>query len=107
MRRARTDRRLREEKAARTIEAWMQGTLSPLSKMDHPSNPAELWRCIYLLKREPEYRARLDEMESLSPEWRIVVTNWAELEALLRSEWPNYDAPKCTARLRKLLGDKK
>lgn len=100
--RLRAERKTREEKAARVIEAWMNNTVSPLETA-HPTNTREVWRCIYVLKTNPDYAERLDEMATLSNEWRAIVEHWQEIEKLCRDEWPNYDAPKCQARLDVLL----
>lgn len=49
---------------------------------DTPRDPADLGRCIGLLKAVPELRERLSEMASVSPSWAALVAEWPRLEIL-------------------------
>lgn len=48
----------------------------------YPHDGGDLGRCLGLLKAVPEFRARLDEMRAVGPEWSALVDHWAELEAM-------------------------
>lgn len=50
-----------------------------------PSAPRDAWdfgRCHRLLQRFPKWRARLDEVGVLHPEWAPLVGDWTRLTAL-------------------------
>lgn len=52
----------------------------------HPLDPADFHRCIGLIHFIPEIKTRLNEMKSVSPQWRVLVDNWNQLEKLLTLE---------------------
>src|SRR5579875_546641 len=54
----------------------------------YPHDPSDLGRCLRLLERIPEWRARLGEMTAASPEWAALIGAWDELERLYRREEP-------------------
>lgn len=61
----------------------------PPASINRPSIPydaGDLGRCLRLLERLPEWRARLDEVASAFPQWRPLVENWTELERLYADE---------------------
>jgi hypothetical protein len=73
----------------------------------HPHDPADLRRCLLLLRDSPETFARFQEMRQVSPEWRSLVDRWNELERLFFEEagehgltgtW--WSAPKTYAAMR-------
>ena len=45
-----------------------------------PHDSHDVGRCVKLLSLFPEWREWLDEVGDSSPQWRMVVDNWAELE---------------------------
>lgn len=95
----------RESRGAVTLRTFMEGqTPSPIH---YPANPPELWRCFYVLKEYPEYRARMPEIASLCPQWRLLSQYWEPLEKLCRSEWPDYDAPKTAKKMKNMLASVK
>ena len=51
-----------------------------------PSDPSDLGRCLRLLERFPEWRARMPEMADCSPKWAAIIPHWDLLEATLLSE---------------------
>lgn len=48
----------------------------------YPCDPDDFSRCYLLLKRNPAWRARLDELRPLRREWAALVEHWDELESL-------------------------
>ena len=52
----------------------------------YPHDGGDLERCLLLLALIPEWRARLDEMRSVGPEWAALVDHWDELDALFRTD---------------------
>jgi hypothetical protein len=69
----------------------------------YPLDPADLGRCIRLLALAPEYRQRLHEMKTVSPEWAALVDHWKELERLYHSEAASGKARQCYDRMHELL----
>lgn len=53
---------------------------------DYPHDPADLWRCLLLLRRIPSLKARLNEVTRLSIEWSRLIAHWEELEGMLKLE---------------------
>jgi hypothetical protein len=88
--------------SSEAIMAWMLGARE--GRFRHPHDPADLGRCLRLLDRIPEWRARLGEMAAASPQWSALVGVWAELEGLYREEEPTGNAPRCFRRMREVLG---
>lgn len=60
----------------------------------HPRDPADFRRCYQLLKIFPEWRGRIGEMATVSPEWAALAREWDELERLYEEERPNKTLPK-------------
>ena len=54
--------------------------------VDHPRDPADLNRCIKLVKAAPEVREALPKIAKLSPEWKAVIDNWDDLVAMFHEE---------------------
>lgn len=52
----------------------------------HPHDPADLRRCLLLLRDSPETAARFQEMRTVSQEWRGLVDDWSMLERLFLEE---------------------
>lgn len=52
----------------------------------HPQDPADLRRCLLLLRDSPETAARFQEIRTVSPEWERLVEHWGELEKLFLEE---------------------
>lgn len=52
----------------------------------HPHDPADLRRCVELLKSVTEFRGRMEEMRAVSSAWSRLVDRWDELTALLEQE---------------------
>lgn len=68
------------------LEGFGLGTITGRWLTRHPSDPADLRRCILLVEAVPGYRERLGEMAAVSREWGALVTHWDELVTLLRQE---------------------
>jgi hypothetical protein len=56
---------------------------------DIPYDPDDFGRCRRLLKKFPEWRARMPEVADRYPEWRPLVRDWDKLDALYEEEVPN------------------
>ena len=67
-----------------------------------PSDPSDLIRCILLLTYVPEFKPRLVEMSDVSPQWKIIVDNWDELEMMVLEEQPTGRAPITYERMKEL-----
>jgi len=52
----------------------------------HPSDGADLGRCVRLLDLVPEWKPRLPEMAALSPYWAALVPEWDRLADILKKE---------------------
>jgi hypothetical protein len=52
----------------------------------HPRDVDDFLRCIRAMSAFPEFRARLNEMSDVSPEWAAWVKNWQELEGIAARE---------------------
>lgn len=52
----------------------------------HPLDPADLGRCLRLLRLIPEWRERMPEMAQHSPEWAALVERWDDLAAMMEDE---------------------
>ena len=55
----------------------------------------------------PEFKARLNEMSEVSPQWKCIIDNWVELEAMVLNEEPSGRAPKTYERMTYLLHPRK
>lgn len=67
-----------------------------------PSDPSDLIRCILLFTYVPGFKHRLVEMSDVSPQWKIIVDNWDELEMMVLEEQPTGSAPKTYKRMTEL-----
>lgn len=74
----------------------------------YPHDPSDFGRCYRLLKLVPEWRARIEEMASASPEWTALVKHWDELTALYEEEVDTTrhrhrgSAPRLYARMKEI-----
>lgn len=72
----------------------------------YPLDPDDLWRCLRLLARFPEWERRIGEMAVHGPVWARLAEHWSELKALFIEEvglppkWGK--APKTYALMKKL-----
>ena len=99
------------------LAAWLMGpdtglsSLAMLSKLEGiktrdpeawPRDAGDFGRCLGLLAVAPEYRDRMSEIATISPEWSAIVDRWSELEALYQSgdpeKWKDIYAILCSAR---------
>lgn len=86
---------------APAVAAWLRGpdtglsSMAMLSKLTGvetrdkkaiPRDSSDFGRCLGLLAAAPEFRDRMNEVATISPEWSAVVEHWAELETLYHSE---------------------
>lgn len=78
----------RQGTSSMTIFSRMTG--KPVDREDHPHDAGDFGRCRRLLEDVPEFRARLHEMASVSPEWAQLVECWDELCALMDAEAPKW-----------------
>lgn len=67
-----------------------------------PRDPADLGRCVRLLRLFPEWAERMPEMATVSKEWKPFAKRWDELVALFHEEggeaifrqWGDWSAPR-------------
>lgn len=88
------DRRIAEWLASRdtgasskAIMLWLsssvvEGSWGPST----PNDPADMGRCLRLLARIPEWKARLPEMAEAGGHWPTFVKHWDEIEASYLAE---------------------
>jgi hypothetical protein len=76
---------------------------------DTPSDPADLRRCMLLLRSVPEFEKRFDEMKTRSKEWARLVDQWSEITKTFIEEagqdWHTkkwWSAPKTFQMIQKL-----
>jgi hypothetical protein len=75
---------------------------------DVPHDPADLDRCLQLLKAVPDLRPMLRRMATYSQQWRALIERWDEVEACHLDEvglgWTKAkSAPKTYALMRSVL----
>ncbi len=93
--------------SSEAIWAHMQGVSKPY--YEHPGDPADLGRCLRLLKLIPEWKPRIYEMSKHSKEWAVFTAHWDELEHMMDQEvgidWSKgKSAPKTFKRMCELRG---
>lgn len=71
---------------------------------DVPHDPSDFGRCYRLLKKFPEWRARLPEVSKKHRAWKRLVEHWDELTALYERELKHPDgrAPELYERMKEL-----
>ncbi len=52
---------------------------------NHPVDPDDFKRCYGLLKFVPEWKERLQELKTLSPQWSNLVDNWDKLTEMFET----------------------
>lgn len=84
---------------------FMMGVLlsdSALAKSGpYPHDGSDLGRCLGLLESVPEFREKLDLMRRCGERWNLLITHWAELEALYVEDQQN-NSRKLYPRMREL-----
>ena len=56
------------------------------TRLCHPLDPADLRRCLLLLRECPEARRGIQKLAELYPQWERLEANWERLERYLISE---------------------
>jgi hypothetical protein len=64
----------------------MMGIGKPRDCWNHPHDPADLGRCLGLLRTMPEWRKRIPEMKARSRYWRALVRRWDDVVACMEEE---------------------
>jgi len=93
--------------SSEAIWAYMSGVEKKY--YSHPGDPADLGRCLRLLKLIPEWKPRIFEMSKLSKEWAVLTAHWDELEHMMDQEvgidWSKgQSTPKTFHRMHELYG---
>ena len=61
--------------------------------IDYPHDPDDFSRCYKLLQAVPEWKPRISELQSLSPQWKNLSDNWDKLtemyEQNVKEQWVN------------------
>jgi hypothetical protein len=83
----------------------MCGHLSGMDKTknSHPHDPSDFRRCMLLLEAAPLLRNNLKEMAKVSKEWKSLINNWDELEAIYATEKNLKSAPKLYEKMTDIL----
>jgi hypothetical protein len=116
---------------AENVRLWMKGTDTGISSMTlaesflglntnvayrgkdsigYPHDPADLGRCLRLIKRVPEVRERVDQLAKENKHWAKLAPRWDELAALMEEECGisgekgSGKAPKTHQMMRDILG---
>ena len=94
--------------SSRTMAGHLLGGKISKNDVHHPYDPSDLGRCLRLLDKVPEWRARVPEMATLSPAWAALVAHWDQLEALMDAEvgidWSKGDkAPQTYTLMKQIL----
>ena len=64
--------------SSKAICAYMLGGVD-VDADDYPRDPADLGRCLRLLERCPEWKARMPEMAKFGVVWKALAERWDEL----------------------------
>lgn len=72
--------------SSRTIAFKMIGITDSDTHGSCPSDPSDFKRCLKLINRIPEIRARLNEMRPISKHWNALIDNWDRLEKCFMDE---------------------
>jgi hypothetical protein len=74
----------------------------------HPYDPADLNRCLVLVKKVPEIKKHFGKIAKISKQWKAVIDNWTLLEMTFVTEvgwnWSKSMAAPKTYELMKKLG---
>lgn len=91
---------MKKQKLQRKVLIWLASNRTGISsetmaytalglkpyRSSHPSDPADLGRCMNLLDQIPAIREHFDEIAALSPEWGRLIASWGEITGLLEDE---------------------
>lgn len=83
--------------SAQAIRDHQLGIASGSGVVLHPVDVDDLCRCVDVSPAPPVH------MRGVSPQWTVLVENWAELADLLGRERDSGIAPRTSARLREVL----
>lgn len=77
-------------------------------EVHHPLDPADLNRCIKLVRSCPSVKERFNDIACLNAEWNTIINHWDELEKMFIDEvgydWSKSDSAPNTCRRMKELG---
>lgn len=76
--------------SSKAILAVMTGA-KPASRHDYPCDGGDLGRCLRLLDLIPEWKPRMGEMRTVSPQWAALVDHWDELDRMHANGSKVYD----------------
>ena len=69
----------------------------------YPHDPDDFGRCFRLLEAAPTLRKDIGVLAGTCRQWRALIENWTELEALWLEESPSGHAPKLFDRMQALI----
>lgn len=72
--------------SSEAIALWLARGRKGRWGADTPSDPSDLGRCLRLLDKFPEFRARFAEMADAGGHWPTFVERWPEFEATFLEE---------------------
>jgi hypothetical protein len=98
--------------SSKAIASVMRGATASVGASSYPRDPADLGRCLRLLRLIPEWRPRILIMGGLGPVWAEMARRWDELEQSMADEvgifWEKgKSAPKTYALMRECQDGKK
>ena len=71
--------------SSKAILAYMLGG-ADVDDDSYPRDPADLGRCLRLLRKCPEWKPRIREMGKFGPVWRALTERWDEIAASMDAE---------------------
>lgn len=76
------------------LSAGLQVRAMKVIRQSHPHDPDDFSRCYKLLQAVPQWKDKLQNLKSLSPQWEKLVDNWDKLTEMFeqneRENWKNY-----------------
>jgi putative aminopeptidase FrvX len=72
--------------SSEAIVSKMTGLPTRYGFMCEPADPSDLGRCLRLLRKFPEWGARIGEMAEVSQRWSALVAHWDEIAAMMEEE---------------------
>ena len=55
-------------------------------KQSHPYDPSDFIRCDKLLGQVAQFYVRINEMKSVSPQWKVLIENWNRIREAIKND---------------------
>lgn len=93
--------------SSETMALWLSSKVKCRWGASTPSDPSDLGRCLRLLERIPEWKARVSEMAECSRDWARMVRYWDQIAQSMADEvgidWSKGQSAPLTYELMKQL----